>query len=416
MTTQCSKNEIIKDLRQILVANLSSVVAGKRVLLFGQAAASDTVIDFLSEAGVAAIQPISFPLAATDKVSAIYYCQNKQLQYPEENLKDILLQADPDGDALIYAGSAVNVDNVDGRRVIGYRQPQWSEAERKRIQTVITKGQKGYNPVYIECSSIDSEDVLINFCVERAPCVISGDTKEQIAMGADYVYVITSETDCCTLRMILASLSQCCTGVRIAALTTGLPITVYGYFADIEKTAIFPPVEAIVGYRKVDNKMFAPGALVPTCECVDVRCVEKAVENIVNNLSSYCGYRGAFGVDGVFSDKGFTVHEINPRVCAGFSLMSRLLENELPLGLIDMLIRENVDGLDEMLLCLREMMSVLDYVPELKLWNHPSLEQRLRECVPKDDSEGIAKWKSTVRSEALRECIPLVDFIPGIGG
>ncbi len=213
------------------------------------------------------------------------------------------------------------------------------------------------------------------------------------------------------LHRICTNLYGTCKGVRIASLTTGLPITVYGYLADTGKIVIFPPVEAIVGYRKENHKMFAPGILVPPCVHIDINCIENSVQRIIDNLKKHSGYRGAFGLDGVMSKNGFIIHDVNPRICAGFSLMSKLLNDNLPLGLIDMLIRENVVGLDDLFHKLHSIIYTLRYLPDLKLWDNPVLENNLRRCIPKHDSGSIDKWKSRVIDEVLEGCVSLVSLV-----
>ena len=49
---------------------------------------------------------------------------------------------------------------------------------------------------------------------------------------------------------------------------------------------------------------------------------------------------GAFGTDGVVVGDRYPIHEINPRVCAGFALLDRMCPDSIPLAAVDLALRE----------------------------------------------------------------------------
>lgn len=61
---------------------------------------------------------------------------------------------------------------------------------------------------------------------------------------------------------------------------------------------------------------------------------------VARRLHQQTGYVGAFGTDGVLHGDRYLVHEINPRVCAGFALLDQFQPHAAPLAAVDLVLRE----------------------------------------------------------------------------
>lgn len=61
---------------------------------------------------------------------------------------------------------------------------------------------------------------------------------------------------------------------------------------------------------------------------------------VARRLHEQTGYAGAFGTDGVVNGSRYMIHEINPRMCAGFALLDQLRPDADPLAAVDLVLRE----------------------------------------------------------------------------
>lgn len=103
----------------------------------------------------------------------------------------------------------------------------------------------------------------------------------------------------------------------VTAFTSGLPCTFYG-FISADAVIDFGPVEALVYWDPRTWRIHAPGILWPLRPADRLLGpARSAVHAVARTLRNQLGYIGAFGTDGVLTEDGYAIHEINPRVCAG---------------------------------------------------------------------------------------------------
>jgi hypothetical protein len=175
----------------------------------------------------------------------------------------------------------------------------------------------------------------------------------------------------------------------------------------------FGPFEALVSVDRESGRLYANGIMGPLLvQSTGARHAEQTVRRIGERLRAVAGYTGAFGVDGVIADSGFVAHEVNPRICAGFSLLNAFGRRRLPLGLVDLALRELRADADELL---RDGLSrfaakVNGPAAALRLWSDRHLERQLP-APAADHRQAFAGWQRTVRRVvAGPDRRPLVEF------
>lgn len=401
-----------EELRKSILVVLRELVGGKTLLLFGSATGSQLMRQYFLDSGASRILDLPSPPRIPDhSISTHFQLQDDELLRPGDSLRAEVSRIDPKRQAVVYAGSCVTAEALDGRPVLGRRRPEWRESERKKYQSDWTRGQEDYTPQYIDFFRGPNPDDLLQYCMEHLPCVVSGDAKDCIAMGADYVYVLEKNTPFSTVADISRLLHGQCEGVRVAPLSEGMPATYYGVVSD-DRHVLYGPVEALVGFHAIRRKVVAPGILIPVSVSDRVRRRAVAyIARLVKTLVTATGYRGAFGIDGCLNSNGLIVHEINTRLCAGFSLLSRLYGSHIPFGVIDLIIREaSPDRCSRVLALLEESADTLCLTADVKLWEDSALEDALRQRIPRaNDRADLDRWRVLVRSSVLAGNTPLYD-------
>jgi hypothetical protein len=408
---QFCTNKLYK-IRDLILNNLYDIVANQTLLLYGQAISSKLVKKYFINSGASHVINLPMPKKMATNTSSLFQIQNDGLLNPSKKMSKYLCKIDPRREAKIYAGSSISAEKLDNRKVIGKRLSAWREFERKKFQVELTKMQGEYIPNYFDFSDgIKIYDIL-EYCKQNRPCVLSGDPKGCLAMGADYVYLIQIDTPMKMIIKICNMLYEKCEGVRIANFNEGIPATYYGFVSD-DQHILYGPVEAIVGFRNKDYRVIAPGILIPLVLTEEL--IKKAQEDvliILKRIVDRTGYKGAFGVDGCIKKNGFIVHEINTRICAGFSLISKLYHNTIPFGLIDLIIREGkFEKYSPLLNMLQHDVDKVFTSVNLKLWDNIKLENYLIKKIPKNDEvNDLENWKILVRNKTLSNCTPFYSF------
>jgi hypothetical protein len=99
--------------------------------------------------------------------------------------------------------------------------------------------------------------------------------------------------------------------------------------------AAFRPVEMVTLRRPGSNRLrYAGAATFWDPPAADREVMRDLARRVGEGLRRRVGYRGAFTVDGVLAVEGFPPTELNPRLGAGLSMMTRDLP-DLPVGLLD---------------------------------------------------------------------------------
>ena len=365
----------LEELYKCCINGLSDIVKSKKVLLIGTPSRSKMMIEAFMNAGAYDVVGIEAPTYYYGDISEYNYRLNMELKHPSQLLMDRLNIEDPDKQSIIYAGSTTDVQRIMCRRVIGSRLYEWSILERKQEQTRLLSNQVGYEPLYVNIESL-SQNEFYELCMELSPCVVSGELKDGIEMGSSQVFIVNEITQR-YLSDIYIVLKQKCSGFRIARLTKGLPITVYGFCDANANICCYPPVVALVGYRSSDSRIVAPGIIAVKKLNLNLQLIFKSVKEIVNKAIKEYGYCGAFGVDGVYIEDNYIIHDINPRICAGFSFLSKYYKGKIPQNIIDILLREHSQMSREIMILLNKVISTTKYDNEVVVWNDETLSNEL---------------------------------------
>lgn len=399
----------VQRLKASLLQGLRGLVEGEIVILMGRAAGWARAAEFLRSAGAEAV--LVGPCAAPkgESTTTAFETENTRLLNPEPETVAFLRRVDPECRARIYAGSAVSARSVDGRGVLGRRLSHWRDLEKKGCQISLTGGQSGYTPSYRCLGDGADLELLISDCASRIPCVISGDPKNAIGMGSNYVFRFDEDTGAETLRNVCAAMAHTCDGVRVGEFTVGVPATFYG-FVRHGQIAVFQPAEALVGADAFSCRIVAPGILTPVSmrSSVLASAIQK-VRSIVQAVVDQSGYRGAFGVDGVLQEQGYVVHEINTRVCAGFAMLARCLQCEIPMGLVDLVVRDGDEtAAADLMMIVSEIAEMIPVNTDVMLWGDSAIEGLLTSQIGglSTTAEKVA-WQDEVRHLVLRDHIPL---------
>ena len=133
----------------------------------------------------------------------------------------------------------------------------------------------------------------------------------------------------------VAFLAARCDRVRVMPFLEGIPCSIHGVVFP-GGVAAFRPVE-MVTLRRPGGRgrlRYAGAATFWDPPAADREVMRDLARRVGDGLRERVGYRGAFTVDGVLAAEGFLPTELNPRLGAGLSMMTRDLP-DLPVALLD---------------------------------------------------------------------------------
>ncbi|MGH3220253.1 MAG: hypothetical protein ACRDPY_16375 [Streptosporangiaceae bacterium] len=320
-------NEEYPVLRSVSADLLRPQVHDRIIILTGSAAASRRMAAFLEAAGAAEVLSVYIEDVPTETQQR-FEAYDRALTRPDEKLANKIRAANPAGDGLVYAGSFSSVEQVLGRRVIGSRKQKHADAERKQLQFELSDTG----------GCIMELDVGLPRFADHM--VVQGIPNDSIAMATSHTYMLPAHADEQQTAYLIAQLRRDCRTAVVRPLDSGTPCTFYG-FVTPEWIIDFGPVEALVYWHGTSLRLHAPGILRPLLLDRDLLVTARtAVHKIAQRLLEVTGYIGAFGTDGVLCNRDYRIHEINPRVCAGFSLLDEIVPGVAPLAAVDLILRE----------------------------------------------------------------------------
>lgn len=329
-------------LRQISAGDLAlrearRLIGGHTMILTGGVAGSEDLRHGFEAAG-AVVQPLvleSLPGPIWKRLGREYML----LASPPPDLAAAFERLDPDGVAIVYAGSATTPAVVLGRRIIGNRRAKWAEAESRGAQLSIL-GRKETRV------TLEKMSTVLAACPHQGLVFVKGVPRRGLSLGSAHNFCIPTASS--GLRdEFLAGVVDCllpdCDEALLSRCELGAPLTVYGYVAGVE-AATWPPVLALVFVDRQSGRVVAPGIVhgVPLDARQRSAAGQRAREIGAALVASY-GYRGAFGVDGIWTGEAWSPHDVNPRVCAGFRAMDQTGLGGLHPSLWDVVLREAGD-------------------------------------------------------------------------
>ena len=384
---------------------MAPLVAGRTVILTGSAAGSASLPPFLSQIGARDV--VLLPLVAEGDPIGVWLARLEALlARPKSGIVRAVEDADPTGAGVVYAGSYTAQTTFCGRRILGSRRPEQFSAERKDLQALYLADKYRTNWV-VDLLDTSAAVHAIQNAVQRSAITLSGVPRDRLACGSSHTYLI-ARGDRERSRVVTNMLASDCGVALIAPNDRGVHCTYYGFIAD-NWVIDFGPFEALIYWNRENSRIAAVGVVRPiTLRSHQLAAARRAVVSAARRIYEATGYIGAFCTDGVLQGDRYIVHEINPRMCAGFSLLSELCGG-LSFSVLDIALREGgVDASARLREPLKSLSRLLHAQRRLlKLWDlkHRPLEATLR-------SAGQSSIDSKSWLQAVRQALSCDGFEP----
>jgi hypothetical protein len=255
---------------------VTPIVCSQTVVLTGSAAGSERMARFMADAGA---RTVSIELGTVEADPRDRFASyQRSLAEPDDTLRGRLDTEDPEGRALVYAGSFTAVKEVCGRRVIGGRSVRHLDAERKDRQ----REHLGLGGEIVSVA-----DGLANL---NPPVVVQGIPDRGVAMATSHTYLVPRSANDSRTAELAAKLRLDCSHVVTSEFNVGVPCTFYGF---ITATTVvdFGPVEALVYWDPHTWRIHAPGILWPLpMPDTLLRSARTKVHAIARRLHQQLGY------------------------------------------------------------------------------------------------------------------------------
>jgi hypothetical protein len=239
---------------------------------------------------------------------------------------------DPGREALVLSPMFNELPEIAGRRVYGPRRPEWRRLEDKVVVDALWD-DLGLTRAPSEV--VPAEAAALRAAAGRldrgAGTAWAGDARQGFNGGAFCLRWVRDDEDAAEAVAFLAAR---CDRVRVMPFLEGIPCSIHGVVFP-EGVAAFRPVEMLTLRRSGSNRLrYAGAATFWDPPAADREVMRDLARRVGEGLRRRVGYRGAFTVDGVLAAEGFLPTELNPRLGAGLSMMTRDLP-DLPVGLLD---------------------------------------------------------------------------------
>ena len=238
---------------------------------------------------------------------------------------------DPERQALVLSPMFNELPEIAGRRVYGPRRPEWRRLEDK---VVVDALWDDLGVPRAPSAVVPAEAAALRAAAARldrgAGTAWAGDARQGFNGGAHCLRWVRSAEDAAEAAAFLA---ERCHRARVMPFLEGVPCSIHGMvFPDA--VAAFRPVELVTLRKPGSNRLrYAGAATFWDPPAADREAMRELARRVGAGLRDRVGYRGAFTVDGVLAAEGFLPTELNPRLGAGLSVMTRDLP-DLPVGLL----------------------------------------------------------------------------------
>ena len=238
---------------------------------------------------------------------------------------------DPAREALVLSPMFNELLEIAGRRVYGPRRPEWRRLEDK---VVVDALWDDLGVARAPSEVVPAEAAALRAAAGRpdrgAGTAWAADARQGFNGGAWGLRWVRSDQDAAEAVAFLAAR---CDRVRVMPFLEGIPCSIHGMVFPGE-VATFRPVELVTLRQPGSNRLrYAGAATFWDPPAADREVMRDLARRVGAGLRERVGYRGAFTVDGVLTAQGFLPTELNPRLGAGLSMMTRDLP-DLPVGLL----------------------------------------------------------------------------------
>lgn len=233
---------------------------------------------------------------------------------------------DPEREAVWFVGPFAGTDPVDGRAVLGGREPAWVALEDKVVVDELwdAVGQPRSPSQVVEVSAALLGETSDRF--DRGHGVVwVADARDGFNGGGEFTRWVSTPTE---RARALAFFAGRCDRVRVMPFLEGVPCSIHGFVLP-HGTAALRPVELAV-MRGAGRRFVFGGQGTswdpPDGDRADMRDLVRRTGEL---LRDRVGYRGGFGIDGVLTADGFRPTELNPRFSGGLAVQARALDPAL---------------------------------------------------------------------------------------
>jgi hypothetical protein len=247
---------------------------------------------------------------------------------------------DPGREALALGVFFSDGRPIAGRRFFGARPASWRRLEDKVVVDALwdAAGVPRAPSVVVPLAGGDPASVHASLDAGLGT-VWAGDAGRGFHGGATFTCRVRAADE---LPRALAHLARRCTSARVMPFLEGIPCSAHGVvFPD--HVVVLRPAEMVVLRGGPGGFLYCRGGTCwdpPAERREELRAV---VRRVGEHLRRTLGFRGAFTVDGVMTDRGFRPTELNPRVGAALGMMKA----DLPFQLLsDALVEGSVPELD----------------------------------------------------------------------
>lgn len=263
------------------------------------------------------------------------------LRNPSAEVMEAVERFDPDHRAIVLSSHVCDIEELCGRRRLGARLPSWLALEDKVVVDAFWDRAgvaRAPSEVVDPRDERQCEEAAARLD-EGAGVVWAGDAREGINGGAMYVRYSHSNVD---RDEALGFFREHCDRVRVMRYLEGIPCSIHGVVVGGE-TIAFRPVEMVV-YRRPNTGTFLYAGFAtfwdPPASAREA--MREMAKRVGKQLAREVDYRGAFTVDGVLTSEGFVPTELNTRTGGAFGWLTQG-ERDLPLQLLEIMIREGID-------------------------------------------------------------------------
>jgi hypothetical protein len=246
---------------------------------------------------------------------------------------------DPERRALVLSPMFNELPEIAGRRVYGPRRAEWRRLEDK---VAVDELWDDLEVARAPSEVVPAEEAALRAAAGRldrgAGTAWAGDARQGFHGGAFGLRWVRGEED---VAEAVAFLAARCDRVRVMPFLEGIPCSIHGVVFP-NGVATFRPVEMVTlrrpggspGGSGGNRLRYAGAATFWDPPPADREVMRDLARRVGAGLRERVGYRGAFTVDGVLAAEGFLPTELNPRLGAGLSMMTRDLP-DLPVSLLD---------------------------------------------------------------------------------
>ncbi len=271
-----------------------------------------------------------------------------RLSAPSERLTAWMAELDPSGEMLLVGNQFVEAGTLLGRAVFGWRRPAWGTWENKlALRDYVADIDVRLPPAIRVRGGADMENRVRSAARELdhgdgTVLAASGDNVDR--GGGSTLFLWGRDTASPALSTWIAGRES---DVLVARFVPGTSFSVHGIVLNGD-VLIFDPTEIVCLLRWREGRVVFCGTSTywrPAKEAG--REMRKMTRAIGETMSGRDGFRGAFGVDGIYGDDGTVyITEVNARPSSGLGL--REIDPDFPTFLMGRLFTEEDPSLGDL--------------------------------------------------------------------